>query len=73
MKKGPTGRERYISYGLYEINKSAVNAVKQAAQKGPQMRPPLRELDAVIARLAEAFAALEPLVKKAHDYYDQED
>lgn len=73
VKKGPTGKERYIAYGLYEINKSSVEDVRKAAQKGPQMRPPLPELDVVITRLAEAFTALEPLVKKAHDYYDQED
>ena len=73
VKKGPTGKERYISYGLYEINTSSVRDVREAAQKGPAMKPPLPELDATITRMAEAFAALEPLVKKAHDYYDQED
>lgn len=73
VKKGPTGKERYITYGLYEISKSSVDEVKQAAQKGPKMTPPLPELDTVIVRLADSFAALEPLVKKAHDYYEQED
>ena len=73
VKKGPTGKERYISYGLYEINTSSVKDVREAAQKGPAMKPPLPELDAVVTRMAEAFTALEPLVKKAHDYYDQED
>src|SRR3954454_3141260 len=73
VKKGPTGKERYISYGLYEISKSSVDDVKQAAQKGPQLKPALPELDATIVRLAESFSALEPLVKKANDYYDQED
>jgi hypothetical protein len=73
VKKGPTGKERYISYGLYEISKGSVDEVKQAAQKGPQMKPPLPELDAVVVRLAESFSALEPLVKKADDYYEQED
>ena len=73
VKKGPTGKERYISYGLYEISKSSVDEVKQAAQKGPRLKPALPELDGVIVRLAESFSALEPLVKKAHDYYEQED
>ena len=73
VKKGPTGKERYISYGLYEINQSSVNDVRAAAQKGPAMKPALPELDAIITRLADAFVALEPLVQKAHDYYDQED
>lgn len=73
VRKGPTGKERYISYGLYEISKSQVDEVKQAAQKGPALRPALPELDAIIVRLAASFSALEPLVKKAHDYYEQED
>src|SRR6476620_3411284 len=73
VKKGPTGKERYISYGLYEISKSSVDEVKQAAQKGPQLKPVLSNLDGAIVRLAESFSALEPLVKKAHDYYEQED
>ncbi|MEO5719983.1 MAG: DUF3829 domain-containing protein [Chthoniobacterales bacterium] len=73
VKKGPTGKERYISYGLYEISKSSVEDVKKAAQKGPRLKPPLPDLDAIIVRLAESFSALEPIVKKAHDYYEQED
>ena len=73
VKKGPTGKERYISYGLYEINKSSVDDVRKAAQKGPEMKPPLPEIDTTIRRLSEAFSALEPLVKKAADYYEQED
>ena len=73
VKKGPTGKERYISYGLYEISKSSVDDVKKAAQKGSRLAPPLPELDAIVGRMAESFAALEPLVKKAHDYYEQED
>jgi hypothetical protein len=73
VKKGPTGKERYISYGLYNISKSSVEEVTRAAKKGPQLKPALPELDSVIVRLAESFSALEPLVKKASDYYEQED
>lgn len=73
LKKGPTGKERYISYGLYEIDKSTVDQVREAARKGPKLKPALPELDGVIVRMAEAFSALEPIVKKAHDYYEQED
>lgn len=73
LRKGPTGKENYISYGLYTINSSQLEDVKKAAQQGPELKPALPELDAVIARLAEAFTALEPVVKKASDYYEQED
>ena len=73
VKKGPTGKERYISYGLYTISTSSVADVKKAAQEGPPLKPALPELDTVIVRVAEAFGALEPVVKKASDYYEQED
>ena len=73
VKKGPTGKERYISYGLYEISHYAVDEVKQAAKKGPTLQPALPDLDSVIVRLSDSFSALAPLVKKAHDYYEQED
>ena len=73
VKKGPTTKERYISYGLYEISHSSVETVKKAAEKGTQMKPALPQLDPVIGRLSESFSALEPLVKKASDYYEQED
>jgi hypothetical protein len=71
-KKGFTGNERYISYGVYEIGKSSVEEIQRAATKGPQMKPSLRELDSVIVRLAEIVTSLVPLVKKAHEYYEQE-
>ncbi|MDQ3119056.1 MAG: YiiG family protein, partial [Verrucomicrobiota bacterium] len=73
VKKGPTGKERYITYGLYEINSSDLDAVKQAAERGPKIKPAMPALDAIVLRMAEAFSALEPTVKRAHDYYEQED
>ncbi|MEP6810437.1 MAG: DUF3829 domain-containing protein [Chthoniobacterales bacterium] len=73
IKKGPTGKENYISYGLYEISDSSVKDVTKAAEKGPKMAPPLPALDAVVVRLASSYGALQPVVKKAHDYYEQED
>jgi len=73
VKKGFTGNERYISYGLYEINSSSLSDIRTAAEKGPQMPPPIAELDPVITRLSESAVALAPLVKKASDYFEQED
>lgn len=72
-KKGVTGKERYITYGLYEISDSTVKQIREAAEKGPGMNPPLPELDGVIVRLSDAVGKLAPLVKRAHDYYEQED
>ena len=73
LKKGITGKERYITYGLYDINTSSVKDVTNAAEKGPKLPPPLAELDATIVRLSDAVSALAPLVNKASDYYEQED
>jgi hypothetical protein len=72
VKKGVTGRERYISYGLYELGKSSVDEIRRAGQRGPQMRPALPVLDDAAVELANAVTALEPLVRKAYEYYRQE-
>lgn len=72
-EKGFTGREFYISYGLYEISDSVVDALREAAAKGPQMQPPLPELDPVIMRVSDAVSALAPLVKRASTYYKRQD
>ena len=73
VKKGPTGKERYISYGLYEISSSAVNDMVAAATKGPTLRPALPQLDEAAVKLAGAARTIAPLVKAAEDYYEQED
>jgi hypothetical protein len=73
LKKGPTGKERYITYGLYEINSSSLGDMVAAATKGPALTPPLRELDDAAVKLAGAAKTLAPLVKAADDYYDQQD
>jgi hypothetical protein len=73
VKKGPTGKERYITYGLYPINSSQVEDIRKAADRGSRMKPALPELDDAVQRLAESFSALEPLVNRASDYYEQED
>ncbi|CAN5176468.1 hypothetical protein BH20VER2_BH20VER2_00230 [soil metagenome] len=73
QKKGVTGKERYITYGLYELSKYSVADVAKAGQKGPQMRPRLPVLDDAATELATAVTALEPLVNRASKYYSQED
>ena len=73
VKKGPTGKERYIGYGLYDINSSSVNNMAAAATKGPTLQPQLRKVDDAVVKLAGAAKTLAPLVKAADEYYDQED
>jgi hypothetical protein len=73
VKKGPTGKERYITYGLYTLNSSPLNDMAAAATKGPPLSPPLPKLDDAAVKLAGAAKTLAPLVKAASEYYEQED
>ena len=73
VKKGPTGKENYISYGLYEISDSSVKDMATAATKGPALLPALPDVDAAVLKMAGAAKTLAPLVKQAEDYYEQED
>jgi hypothetical protein len=72
-KKGPTCKETYISYGLYEIGADALTTCNNAAQQGRTMQPPLPEADAAAAQVAALLAQLQPLNDKAETYYEQED
>ena len=54
FKKGPTGKERYISYSLYELNESEVEMIQTAAKRGPAMPA----ADAAAQKLAAVVAVL---------------
>ncbi len=73
LKKGPTGKEPYITYGLYDLNSSEVERIREAAKKGPALPPPLPAADAAIEKIASAVTELAPLVKRASSYYEQQD
>lgn len=71
VKTGPTGRERYIDYGLYslydvrdEIRKARAATIRQ---------PHAPELDATVARYIDAYEALAPLLTSANGYYERKD
>lgn len=70
VKKGPTGKERNIEYGVYDIS-NALRDIAEAGKNGPGMWPPLPNVDSMAQKLAEATTALAPLVKAASDYYGQ--
>ena len=69
-KSGPTGRERII-YGTYTIydTTDCVNNV----DKANALEPHDAELEAAASAYAKAVARLEPLLKEADDYYEQQD
>lgn len=68
-KKGPTGKERII-YGLYTIYDTS--DCKAGVDKANALDPDDKDLEAAGSAYAEAIVALEPLLKVADDYYEQE-
>lgn len=68
-KKGPTGKERVI-YGTYTIYDTS--GCKRDVEKANALEPHDAELEAAASAYVEAVVALEPLLKEADDYYEQE-
>jgi hypothetical protein len=71
MKKGPTGKERYISYGLYSLYDVAGEIRK--AQEAVTQAPALPEIDQSILRYIKAYQELAPLITSAERYYERND
>ena len=69
-KNGPTGKERII-YGTYTIYDTS--DCKAAVDKANALEPRDPELEAAASAYVAAVVALEPLLKEADDYYEQED
>lgn len=71
MKKGPTGKERYISYGLYSLYDVKDEIAKAEAAAG---QPPAQpELDGAVKRYIAAYQELAPLITRAERYYERKD
>ena len=68
-KSGPTGRE-HIIYGLYTI--SDTSECKKNVDKANAMEPHDAALEAAASAFADAAGKLEPLLKEADDYYEQQ-
>ncbi|CAN7155036.1 DUF3829 domain-containing protein [Bosea sp. LjRoot9] len=71
MKKGPTGKERYIDYGLYSLYDVA-GEIKRA-EEAVTRAPALPEIDQTIGRYIKAYQELAPLITKAERYYERKD
>jgi hypothetical protein len=67
--KGPTGKERII-YGTYTIYDTS--DCKAAVEKANALEPRDADLEAAASAYVEAVTSLEPLLKDADDYYEQE-
>lgn len=70
LKTGPTGKEEYISYGLYDVPDAAelIEQAKQAAS----LAPATPDLDGVMARYLAAYEAVAPVLNRAAAYYDEQ-
>ncbi|RYZ06312.1 MAG: DUF3829 domain-containing protein [Myxococcales bacterium] len=68
-KLGPTGKERNI-YGLYDLNASTCFPHLERAKT---LQPSLPEVESAAIEYRKALEELDPLVKRANDYYDQKD
>lgn len=69
-KKGPTGKERII-YGTYTIYDTS--DCKRDVETANAIEPRDAELEAAASDYVKAVVGLEPLLKEANDYYEQED
>ena len=71
MKKGPTGKERYITYGLYSLYDVTGEIKKAEEARGNE--PSLPEIDETIGRYIKAYQELAPLITSAVRYYERKD
>jgi hypothetical protein len=71
LKSGPSGKERYIGYGLYTLYDVRGEITK--ARDFIDKQPIVPELDATVARYVTAYEALAPLITRAAGYYDRQD
>ncbi|MFZ1103396.1 MAG: DUF3829 domain-containing protein [Hyphomicrobiaceae bacterium] len=69
MKTGPTGKERYISYGMYELYDVA--GLLKEARKAANLKPSTPNLDTTMKRYMDAYEVLAPVMNRASDYYER--
>lgn len=70
VKTGPTGRERYISYGMYPIDDPS--GFLETARAAAALEPSDLKLDSTMTQYLDAYEALFPVMNRANDYYEQE-
>ncbi|WP_439922798.1 YiiG family protein [Nitrobacter sp. JJSN] len=68
-QSGPTGKERII-YGTYTIYDTS--DCQKNIEKANALEPRDAELESAASAYADAVGKLEPLLKEADDYYEQE-
>lgn len=71
VKTGPTGRERYITYGLYSLYDVRSEIEKARAAMAAEPKSP--ELDLAMGSYLAAYEALAPIITQANGYYERQD
>lgn len=69
LKTGPTGKERYISYGMYPIYD--VSGLLNEARAASSRKPATPALDAIMKRYMDAYEAAVPVMNRANEYYER--
>ena len=70
VEQGPTGKERVV-YNLYPLVDSTLEQCKQGLTAAREKKPDLADLDKAGKDYEAALTKVAPLIKDAHDYYDQ--
>jgi hypothetical protein len=73
LKRGPTGKERYISYGIYAVNIDSVHRAAADAAPLTTQDPKISELDASVRDLLAMLDPAMPVINAASAYYDRQD
>jgi hypothetical protein len=70
MKTGPTGKERYLTYGMYDLYdvEPLLKEARDASARDPRARP----IDAAMVRYIAAYESLAPVMREAAAYYDRQ-
>jgi len=71
IQQGPTGRERYISFGLYSLYD--VRSELEKAEAATAQEPAIPDLDDAMRRYIQSYRELAPLITRANGYYERKD
>ena len=69
LKTGPTGNERYISYGMYGLYD--LDRLLKKAREATTAKPNTPALDGILKRYLDAYEALAPVMNQANHYYEE--
>ncbi len=70
MKTGPTGKERYLTYGMYELYD--VEPLLKEARDAAGREPKAEAVDAAMIKYISAYEALAPVMTEAAAYYERQ-